>query len=270
MNRHAGQKDAAVNLQVSSVENPGWLMILGILQNNNENITIIHNPLGESNFTNQHHGEYHRGSLSTGRWKAFLAQEFEQAESSSAPKLVSFPDPKSEVAWFGGEDLGVSIVMGVPPQWTVYKGESYENGWWLGVFLFMETTNWCWPKSISCEVLLTQNDQLSGPSTTSAYTFRSVNFPLWLLPTCSFFYPFICYILGYRESHVLTSLRLRTAHMAEAEEVAELFCCGICEDLMLAPITSETQCWGLTHHPWLVGIVVNDGIWYPLQGRSVS
>lgn len=35
--------------------------------------------------------------------------------------------------------------------------------------------------------------------------------------------------------------------MAEAEEVAELFCCGICEDLMLAPITSETQWSGLTY-----------------------
>jgi len=39
------------------------------------------------------------------------------------------------------------------------------------------------------------------------------------------------------ESSSATPTRNWTAHMAEAEEVAELFCCGICEDLMLAPIT---------------------------------
>ena len=71
--------------------------------------------------------------------------------------------------------------------------------------------------------------------------FQTSFFGILILDACDLCFAFPQQNAMMLDSFVLVvspGLSVRMAN--EAEEVAELFCCGICEDLMLAPITSET------------------------------
>ena len=69
-------------------------------------------------------------------------------------------DPDDPEVQWPYNHLEVSMAMGGPNSWMVYKGKSYENGWWLGVPLFQEITTCKWDERTPITEVIYQYNSL--------------------------------------------------------------------------------------------------------------